>query len=84
MATTQLKGNPVTLSGDFPVKDAPAKNFTAVQQDLSLVSLDEFKGKRVTLNIFPRISTGVSTIKHERIQSVSWLFHIKMLHGESR
>ena len=59
MVTTQLKGNPVTLSGDFPVKDALVKNFTAVQQDLSLVSLDEFKGKRVVLNIFPSIDTEV-------------------------
>jgi thiol peroxidase len=59
MATTKLNGNPVTLSGDFPVKDAPAKNFTAVQQDLSLVSLDAFKGKRVVLNIFPSIDTEV-------------------------
>ncbi len=59
MATTQLAGNPVNLSGDFPVKDAVAKNFTAVQQDLSVVSIDSFKGKRIVLNIFPSIDTAV-------------------------
>ena len=59
MATTQLAGNPVTLSGDFPVKGSAVKNFTSVQQDLSQVSLDSFKGKRVVLNIFPSIDTDV-------------------------
>jgi thiol peroxidase len=59
MATTQLAGNPVTLSGDFPDKGANAKNFTAVQQDLSAVSLDSFKGKKIVLNIFPSIDTEV-------------------------
>ncbi len=59
MATTQLAGNPVNLSGDFPAKDAAAKNFTAVQQDLSVVSIDSFKGKRIVLNIFPSIDTDV-------------------------
>ncbi len=59
MATTQLAGNPVSLSGDFPVKDAAAKNFSAVQQDLSVVSIDAFKGKKIVLNIFPSIDTDV-------------------------
>ncbi len=59
MATTQLAGNPVNLSGNFPVKDAAAKNFTAVQQDLSTVSIDSFNGKRIVLNIFPSIDTDV-------------------------
>ena len=59
MATTQLAGNPVALSGDFPVKDAIAKNFTAVQQDLSEISNEFFKGKKMVLNIFPSIDTDV-------------------------
>jgi thiol peroxidase len=59
MATTQLKGNPVALSGDFPVKDAIAKKFTAVQQDLSEISSDAFQGKKMVLNIFPSIDTDV-------------------------
>jgi len=59
MATTQLAGNPVALSGDFPAKDAIAKNFTAVQQDLSEISCESFKGKKIVLNIFPSIDTDV-------------------------
>jgi len=59
MATTQLAGNPVALTGDFPIKDAVAKNFTAVQQDLSEISSESFKGKKMVLNIFPSIDTDV-------------------------
>jgi thiol peroxidase len=59
MAKTQLAGNPITLAGEFPAKASVAKNFTAVQQDLSEVSLETYKGKRVVLNIFPSIDTDV-------------------------
>ncbi len=59
MATTQLAGNPVTLTGNFPIKDAVAKNFIAVQQDLSEISSESFKGKKMVLNIFPSIDTDV-------------------------
>lgn len=59
MATTQLKGNPVSLAGEFPVKDAIAKNFTAVQQDLSEISSESFKGQKVVLSVFPSIDTDV-------------------------
>ena len=59
MAQTQLAGNPVQLAGDFPEKENSVKNFTAVKQDLSEFSLDDFKGKRKVLNIFPSIDTDV-------------------------
>ncbi len=59
MAETKLAGNPVALSGNFPVKGASIDNFCAVQQDLSPFSLDDHKGKRKVLNIFPSIDTDV-------------------------
>jgi len=59
MAQTQLAGNPVQLAGNFPKKETSAKNFTAVKQDLSEFSLDDFKEKRKVLNIFPSIDTDV-------------------------
>ncbi|HCY87348.1 MAG TPA: thiol peroxidase [Desulfobacteraceae bacterium] len=59
MATTNLGGNPVQLAGEFPGKGAQVKNFTGVQQDLSDCNLDDLKGKRVVLNIFPSIDTPV-------------------------
>ncbi|MEX1299623.1 MAG: thiol peroxidase [Desulfotignum sp.] len=59
MASTKLAGNPVSLAGDFPVKGSSAPGFTAVAQDLSEISLDNYTGKRKVLNIFPSIDTDV-------------------------
>ena len=59
MAETKLAGNPVKLSGEFPGKKSSIKELTAVKQDLSIISLDDFKGKRKILNIFPSIDTDI-------------------------
>ena len=59
MASTKLAGNPVSLAGEFPVKGAAAPDFTAVNQDLSEITLKSFEGKRKVLNIFPSIDTDV-------------------------
>jgi len=59
MATTKLAGNPVQLAGEFPGKEKSVKNFMAVKQDLSEVSLADFQGKRKILNVFPSIDTDV-------------------------
>ncbi len=59
MATTKLAGNPVKLAGEFPNKKSSIKELTAVKQDLSVISLDDYKGKRKILNIFPSIDTDV-------------------------
>lgn len=59
MATTALKGNPVQLKGELPTVGTVAPDFTLTQMDLSDVSLDNFKGKKIVLNIFPSIDTGI-------------------------
>lgn len=59
MATITLRGNPVHTSGDLPKVGSTAPNFTAVSAELTEVSLKDFQGKRVVLNIFPSIDTGV-------------------------
>lgn len=59
MGATKVGGNPVKLSGEFPrVKDI-VKEMHAVKSDLSPISLDDFKGKRKILNIFPSIDTDI-------------------------
>ncbi|WP_022668071.1 thiol peroxidase [Desulfospira joergensenii] len=59
MASTKLKGNPVSLKGDFPQKGDTAKPAVWVHQDLSQGALQDFKGLRKVLNIFPSIDTGI-------------------------
>ena len=57
MAETKVGGNPVHTSGDLPAAGQPAPGFTVVKGDLSPVSLSDFAGQRVVLNIFPSIDT---------------------------
>lgn len=59
MTTIKLKGNEIHTSGKLPEVGSQAKDFTLTTVDLTEQSLSEFKGKRVILNIFPSINTGV-------------------------
>lgn len=59
MATTHLGGKPVQLVGEFPAPGTIVSGLTAVRQDLSEMTLDDFKGLRKILNIFPSIDTDV-------------------------
>ena len=58
MADITLGGNPVKTSGELPQTGTQAPDFTLVKTDLSTVSLADFKGRRVVLNIFPSVDTG--------------------------
>ncbi len=57
MAQVTLKGNPIHTVGELPGVGKSAPNFTLTRKDLSEVSLADFKGQRVVLNIFPSIDT---------------------------
>ena len=59
MAETKFKGAPVHTSGDLPAVGSAAPDFTVTGSDLSNVKLGDFAGRRVVLNIFPSIDTGV-------------------------
>lgn len=59
MSTTKLKGSDIHLNGTLPQVGTIAPCFKLVKGDLSEISLSDFKGKRVVLNIFPSIDTGV-------------------------
>lgn len=58
MAQITLHGNPVKTVGELPKTGEKAKDFTLVKGDLSRVGLNDFKGKRLILNIFPSLDTG--------------------------
>jgi thiol peroxidase len=59
MAKITFKGSPIRTAGDLPVNGSAAPDFTLVKQDLSETVLADYKGKRLVLNIFPSIDTGV-------------------------
>ena len=59
MSTITLGGNPAHTSGELPAVGTDAPAFALVTGDLSTVSNGDLAGKRVILNIFPSIDTGV-------------------------
>ncbi|AGP29829.1 thiol peroxidase [Corynebacterium terpenotabidum] len=59
MADTAFSGTPAHTVGDLPAVGTAAPAFTTVNADLGDVSLSDFAGTRVVLNIFPSIDTGV-------------------------
>lgn len=60
MSTVTLKNAiQMTTTGELPKVGDMAPDFVAVKNDLSETKLSEYKGKKVVLNIFPSIDTGV-------------------------
>jgi thiol peroxidase len=59
IAKITLKGNPVNTSGNLPSLGSKAPDFTLVKSDLGNLSLNELKGKKLILNIFPSLDTSV-------------------------
>ncbi len=59
MTEIALKGNPVNTSGTLPETGGNAPDFTLTRTDLTDVSLADYKGKKMVLNIFPSIDTDV-------------------------
>ncbi len=58
MAQVTLGGNVVNTSGDLPAIGSQAPAFTLTKSDLSAVSLADFAGKSLVLNIFPSLDTA--------------------------
>ncbi|MDR3272366.1 MAG: thiol peroxidase [Flavobacteriaceae bacterium] len=59
MATVTIQGNEVHTAGQLPKVGAQAPDFNLVAVDMSEKKLSDFTGKKVILNIFPSIDTGV-------------------------
>jgi thiol peroxidase len=59
MGKVTFKGGEVSTSGELPAVGTQAPDFKLVGGSLNEVSLADFKGKRIVLNIFPSIDTGV-------------------------
>lgn len=57
MAQITLRGNAIHTVGDLPEVGEKAPDFRLTKIDLSDVSLNDFRGKKVILNIFPSIDT---------------------------
>lgn len=59
MAEITLGGTPVSTVGTLPPVGSAAPDFTLVGADLGEINLSDYRGKRVVLNIFPSLDTGI-------------------------
>ncbi|NJN43251.1 MAG: thiol peroxidase [Flammeovirgaceae bacterium] len=59
MAQTKLGDNVVNTNGDLPKVGTKLSAFTLVNTDRQEVNSSEYSGKKIVLNIFPSIDTGI-------------------------
>jgi thiol peroxidase len=57
MATVTLRGNPIHTVGELPQVGSQAPDFTVTGGDLGDITLDQFEGKNLVLNIYPSVDT---------------------------
>ncbi len=69
MSTITLKGNPVETLGELPATGSMAPAFTLVGSSLEEVSLSDFEGGNVVLNIFPSLDTAVCAASVRRFNA---------------
>jgi thioredoxin-dependent peroxiredoxin len=69
MAKITFKGGAVTTEGNLPATGTVAPDFKLTKSDLSDVSLKDFSGKNVVLNIFPSLDTSVCAASVRKFNS---------------
>lgn len=70
MATVTLQGNPVNVKGELPGVGVSAPDFTLTGTDLNPVTLADFAGKKLILNIYPSVDTGTCAASTRRFNEV--------------
>lgn len=80
MATITLKGNEIHTFGELPKVGSKAPAFSLVANDLSVKTLNDYKGQKLVLNIFPSLDTGTCAASVRRFnQEASNLEGTKVL-----
>lgn len=66
MSDVTFKGEPVALTGKFPSIGSKIASFELTGQDLHDQALSKYDGKKLLINIFPSIDTGVcaDSVRH--------------------
>lgn len=75
MAKITLGGNPIHTAGELPAVGSSAPAFSLTDSSLKDVSLADFTGQRVVLNIFPSIDTNVCAASVRRFNQEAASLH---------
>ena len=70
MTKINLQGNPIETIGELPAIDTMAPDFCLVNADLADITLEEYKGKTIILNIFPSLDTPVCATSVRRFNKM--------------
>ena len=80
MASITLGGNPVHTNGELPKTGNKAPEFSLTKNDLSTVTLADYAGNKLVLNIFPSVDTGTCAASVRKFnESASKLENTKVL-----
>ena len=79
MAKTKLQGNPVHTNGELPQIGTKAPDFKLVTSDLKEITLSDFAGEKLIINIFPSIDTGVCAASVRNFNKIASEKGIKVL-----
>lgn len=80
MEQITLGGKPVQTLGTLPAIGTKAPDFELVKNDMSKVSLRDFAGIRLVLNVFPTLETGICSASIRRFnQEAASLENTKVL-----
>jgi len=71
MTTITLEGNEIHTVGELPAIGSDAPAFTLTNPDMGETSLAEFAGKKVILNIFVAIDTGICAESTRRFNTAA-------------
>lgn len=69
METIYFKGQPCHTYGSLPTVGEPAPAFHLAGTDLSTITGADFPGKKIVLNIFPSLDTGVCAMSVRRFNA---------------
>lgn len=69
--TVYLNGEPMHTIGDLPKVGTEAPAFSLVAKDLTMVTLHDYKGRRLALNIFPSLDTDVCAASVRRFNKMA-------------
>lgn len=71
MATITLSGNAIQTSGELPAVGSDAPGFTLTGIDLQPITLDQYRGRKVVLNIYPSVDTGICAISTRKFNEAA-------------
>ncbi len=71
MTQITLGSEPVNTVGSLPEKGQVADPFQLVGEDLSLINSDDYAGRRIILNIFPSVDTGVCAMSVRQFNKIA-------------